>query len=248
MTETTATLGIIGGTGALELFSALGSVQMTTPFGAPSARPEKIALAGREAWFIARHGRPHKIPPHRVNYRANLWALRELGVTRVVAVNAVGGIDPALQAGDLVVPDQVIDYTWGREHTFSDGPSAPLKHVEFAAPFASRTRDALLAAARRLEVGVRDGGVYGATQGPRLETAAEIRRMARDGCHLVGMTGMPEAALARELGLDYACICIVSNAAAGLSDEPISEEDIHHALESAMGTVTRVLETLTIPA
>ena len=235
-------IGVIGGTGALALFEPLETAALTTPFGPPSARPVRIEIAGRAAWFLARHGNPHRIPPHRVNYRANLHALRTLGCRTVVAVSAVGGIDPDLAPGTLVAIDQVIDYTWGRDHTYSDGPSAPLRHVEFARPFEGRARRALIEAASELAEPLVAEGCYAATQGPRLESAAEVRRLARDGCTVVGMTAMPEAGLARELGMDYANLCVVANPAAGVSDEPISEDEIHRELAAAMDRVRGVLE------
>lgn len=235
-------LGIIGGTGALRLFPPERSVSITTPFGAPSDRPRLIRTGSDPAWFLARHGDPHRIPPHKINYRANIHALRALGVKRVIALNAVGGIDPALPAGALVVPDQIIDYTWGRIHTFSDGGSAALRHVDFTEPFSADLRADLLAAARAAGVEVFDRGCHAVTQGPRLETAAEVRRLARDGSTIVGMTAMPEAALAREAGLEYASLAVVANGAAGLQDGPITEADIHAVLEQAMGQVKVVFD------
>ena len=235
-------LAIIGGSGALGLFEEFGNEALTTPFGPPSARPRRIKINGQPALFLARHGDPHRIPPHRVNYRANLLALKTLGAQTVIAINAVGGVDPALMTGSMVIPDQLVDYTWGRAHTYSDGGSAPLKHVEFAEPFAGRARDALIEAAATVGIETVNQGCYAATQGPRLETAAEIRRLQNDGCTIVGMTAMPEAGLARELGLDYAGLCIVANPAAGLSSEPIAEADIHRQLERSMGQAVRIVE------
>jgi len=237
-------LGIIGGSGAISLFEQRRNVSITTPFGAPSDRPREIELDGRRFWFIARHGDPHRIPPHRVNYRANIHALRTLGVDSVLALNAVGGLDRALRPGDLVVPDQLVDYTWGRAHTFSDGGSARLLHVDFTRPYDGSLRTALLAAGQAAGIGLRDGGCQAVTQGPRLETAAEVARLARDGCDLVGMTGMPEAGLAREAGLDYASLCIVANPAAGLAAEAITEDEIGRVLAAAMVDVRRVLDVL----
>lgn len=234
-------LGIIGGTGALDLFEAFEDREVTTPFGQPSTHAARINVGMLEAWFLARHGRPNRIAPHRVNYRANIDALCRLGVSKVVAINAVGGIDPALEAGALVLPDQLIDYTWGRKHTYSDDDFSPLMHAEFAEPFTSQIRQALLAASRSAGVELVDGGCLAVTQGPRLETAAEVRRLARDGCTLVGMTSMPEAALAREAGLDYASLCVIANPAAGLEDEPISMEAINAVLAKAMGRVVALL-------
>ncbi len=242
------TLAVIGGTGLqrLEGLELLGREAVETPYGAPSAPLARGRLAGRELLFLARHGEGHTIPPHRINYRANLWALKEAGAPRILAVAAVGGIDPDLAPGELVLPDQLIDYTHGREATFFDGDGTPegVVHVDFTEPYDGALRELLRRAAEAGGVPLRDGGCYGCTQGPRLETAAEIRRMARDGCTLVGMTGMPEAALARELGLPYCCLAVVANAAAGLAQGPITMEQIHTALEEGMARVRRLLEAL----
>jgi 5'-methylthioinosine phosphorylase len=234
-------LAIIGGTGALDLFEVTGERAMSSAWGTPSAPLAKVTLGDQEAWFLARHGRPHRIPPHRIDYRANIDGLRGAGVKRVVSINAVGGIDPELPAGCLVVPDQLIDYTWGRAHSFSDDADSPLMHVEFAEPFAGPMRTSLLAAAKAVGLRVHERGCMAVTQGPRLETAAEIARLARDGCTVVGMTGMPEAGLAREAGLDFASLCVVSNPAAGLEDEPISLAEIERVLAAAMADVRRLL-------
>lgn len=237
--------GVIAGTGAMDLFSPQASYVVTTPWGDPSSALTEVSLGAAEApmtaWMIQRHGNPHRIPPHRVNYRANIHALKQAGVEHVIAINAVGGIDPSLKPGDLVLVDDLIDYTWGRAHTFSDDASQPLAHIEFARPYAGRMREKLIAAARLANVAVHVGGCYGATQGPRLETAAEIKRMAQDGCDVVGMTGMPEAGLAREAGLDYASVCIVANPAAGLEAEPISLEALHAVLDQSMAKVAHWL-------
>lgn len=239
-------LAIIGGTGALDLFDVHEEKRVDTPYGRPSAALARIRFGTTEAWFLARHGRPHRVPPHRVNYRANIDALHRLGVDRVIAINAVGSMDPDAGPGALVLPDQLIDYTWGRAHSFIDDDISPLRHIEFAEPFAGPTRSALLAAAVQSSIPCADGGCVAVTQGPRLETAAEVRRMARDGATLVGMTTMPEAALAREAGMDYASLCIVANAAAGLDDEPISEAAIHQVLAGAMDRVRQLLEALAL--
>jgi len=237
-------LAIIGGTGALDLFEVREEKRVETPYGAPSSALARVRLGGQDAWFLARHGRPHRIPPHRINYRANIDALHRLGVRRVLAVNAVGGMMAGQGGGDLVAPDQLVDYTWGRRHSFSDDDISPLRHAEFAEPFAGEMRTALLAAAAAAGVDCVDGACLAVTQGPRLETAAEVRRLMNDGCDLVGMTTMPEAALAREAEMDYASLCVVANAAAGLSDEPISERAIHDVLAGAMRKVRALLENL----
>ena len=212
-------LAVIGGTGVYRL-AALEDEEarhIATPYGAPSG-PLRIGRLGEvRIAFLARHGEGHALPPHKVNYRANLFALRQAGARRVLALNTVGGITDAYGPRVLACPDQLIDYTWGRESTFWDGEGEAL-HVDFGHPYSPMFRHKLLAAARVTGVRVVDGGCYGATQGPRLETNAEIARMRRDGCDLVGMTGMPEAALARELGLEYACLAIVANWAAGCGD------------------------------
>jgi len=235
---------IIGGTGLGVISGAklIEQREMTTPYGALSAAVQVIEIDGARCAFLQRHGLPHHIPPHRINYRANLWALRELQVRRVIAVNAVGGIGTAMSAGRIAIPDQIVDYTYGREHTFSDGETGSvLEHVDFTHPYTPSLRAVLLEAARRVRVEVVDGGVYGATQGPRLESVAEIARMARDGCDLVGMTGMPEAGLARELGLEYAALCLVVNPAAGLAPGEITMDDIRRVIDSGMGRVQTLL-------
>ncbi|TVQ30154.1 MAG: S-methyl-5'-thioinosine phosphorylase [Wenzhouxiangella sp.] len=239
-------LAIIGGTGALDLFEVHERRSLDTVYGAPSSDLARIEIGSTPAWFLARHGQPHRIPPHRVNYRANIQALHELGVTRIVAVTAVGGIAPELVPGSLVVPDQLIDYSWGRVHSFSDDAESPLLHVEFAEPFAESARESLLRAAERARVPVVDRGCYAVTQGPRLETAAEVRKLAADGCTLVGMTAMPEAALARERAIAYATLSVVANPAAGVSAEPISIDEIHAVLDQAMGRVKQLLHALQV--
>ena len=212
-------LAVIGGTGVYRL-AALEDEQALhcdTPYGAPSG-PLRIGhLGNARVAFLARHGEGHALPPHRVNYRANLHALQQAGVRRVLALNTVGGITEGYGPRVLACPDQLIDYTWGRESTYWDGEGQAL-HVDFGQPYSPGLREQVLAAARATGVALVDGGCYGATQGPRLETNAEIARLRRDGCDLVGMTGMPEAGLARELGLDYACLAIVANWAAGCGD------------------------------
>ncbi len=234
-------LGIIGGSG-LNRIAALEDARrevLSTPYGEPSAALTFGRLRGREVVFLARHGDGHVIAPHRINYRANIRALHDCGARDVVAVTTVGGILEDLEPGALVVPDQIIDYTHGRASTFFDGVDQPLDHVDFTQPFCATMRGRLLRAGADAGERLRDGGVYGATQGPRLETAAEIRRMARDGAGIVGMTGMPEAALAREIGLCYAMLAVVVNAAAGIgaSRKGIAPEEIRAVSEAAMKRV-----------
>lgn len=216
----TMRLGIIGGTGTGTLFTPDGESPdrpREWPCGPPSAPPRRCLADGRELLFLPRHGEAGgpRILPHQVNYRANVRALRDAGADRIVGINAVGGIAPWAVPGTLVLPDQLIDYTWGREHSYAGSDAIPEPHVDFSAPFDAALRSALAGTAARLGIGMPDRATYGVTQGPRLETAAEIDRLERDGCHVVGMTAMPEAALARELGIAYAICCVVVNPAAG---------------------------------
>lgn len=238
--------GVIGGTGLsqLEGLQLTGESRPQTPWGEPSAPLVHGELAGQPVCFLARHGHPHTIPPHRVNYRANLWALREAGVSRIVAVNAVGGIHADLPTGRFCVPDQLIDYTWGRPSTFYEDGLDEVVHVDFAEPYDASVRAELLRAAAAQGISCRDGGVYAATQGPRLETAAEIRRLERDGADVVGMTGMPEAGLARELGLAYACLALVVNPAAGKSTEVITMAAIEGVVRAGMQQVRDLLQAV----
>lgn len=241
-------VAIIGGTGLTELegLNVLGEDLVDTPWGAPSGPVLRGELKGQPVLFLARHGHPHRIPPHQVNYRANLWALREAGAGQVIGVNAVGGISPAMGPARVAVPHQIIDYTWGRGHTFfeqvDEAPLEGVTHIDFTWPYHEPMRQALLAAAARRGVLAVDYGVYGATQGPRLETAAEVARMERDGCDLVGMTGMPEAGLAAELGLSYACLALSVNWAAGKCAHIITMEEIEQALAEGMSGVKAILE------
>ncbi|MDB6164766.1 MAG: phosphorylase superfamily protein [Xanthomonadaceae bacterium] len=242
-------LAVIGGTGVYALADLADVVTQwpQTRYGMPSGPLRIGTLQGRRVAFLARHGEGHSVPPHRINYRANLVALQMAGVQRVLALNTVGGITDSCVPGALVCPDQLIDYTWGRTATLSDDAGGDVLHVDFGEPYTRALRAEILASARRAKVAMVDGGCYGATQGPRLETRAEIARMRRDGCDLVGMTGMPEAGLARELGLDYACIGIVANWAAGAgpdADEVITLEDVLATVATATADVARVLGAL----
>ncbi|MEI2454659.1 S-methyl-5'-thioinosine phosphorylase [Lysobacter firmicutimachus] len=215
-------LAVIGGTGLYRLaeLQDVQSQQPETRYGAPSGPIRVGTLGGRRIAFLARHGEGHSLPPHQINYRANLAALQAIGARRVLALNTVGGITERFGPRVLACPDQLIDYTWGRISTICEEPGSEVLHVDFGEPYTRSLRAAVLAAAAQASVALVDGGCYGATQGPRLETRAEILRMRRDGCDLVGMTGMPEAGLARELGLDYACLAIVANWAAGAGPDP----------------------------
>lgn len=241
-----ASLAIIGGTG----LSSLAGMRVThrqmvsTPFGQPSGVLSFGVLAGHPVVFLPRHGPAHNIPPHKINYRANIWALQHVGVTHAVAVAAVGGISPGMEPGSLVIPDQIIDYTWSREHTFFESDLDRVVHVDFTEPYCPRLRQQLLAAARDADLPVQGRGTYGAAQGPRLETAAEVRRMQRDGCDVVGMTGMPEAALAKERELGYAHCAVVANWAAGRSPEPITLQLMEQNLKVGMSRARALLAEL----
>lgn len=242
-------LAVIGGTGVYALGDLADVVSQLhdTPYGQPSGPVRVGLLHGHRVAFLARHGEGHSVPPHRINYRANLAALQMAGARRVVALNTVGGITEDCGPGALVCPTQLIDYTWGRISTLSEEAGSDVLHVDFGDPYTAALRADILAASRRGQVPMVDGGCYGATQGPRLETRAEIARMRRDGCDLVGMTGMPEAALARELGLDYACIGIVANWAAGEGpdvDAVITLEDVLAIVATATAGVARVLREM----
>lgn len=241
-------LAIIGGSG----LSQLGSLEETrrkvarTPYGEPSGALTFGRIAKSEVVFLARHGDGHSIAPHEVNYRANLWALKDAGATEVVSVASVGGIRDDMAPGVLALPSQVIDYTSGRAATFFEGAGVPVQHIDFTEPYSRPLRERILEAAARCGEKLVDGGVYAATQGPRLESAAEVNRLQRDGADLVGMTGMPEASLAREIGLEYAAIAVVANYAAGRGDSAraISLDKIGAVLDEAMVRVQRVLGAL----
>ncbi|MCU0754957.1 MAG: S-methyl-5'-thioinosine phosphorylase [Xanthomonadales bacterium] len=227
-------LAIIGGTGlyALDELEALETRTLATRWGAPSDAITVGTWHGCRVGFLARHGREHQIAPHRVNYRANLAALQQLGARTVIGVNAVGGVRADMPPQALVLPDQLIDYTAGRASSFSDAEGETVVHIDFSEPYSAGLRQSLTQAARAAGVPLVADGCYGCTQGPRLETIAEVRKLQRDGVDLIGMTGMPEAALAREAGLDYACLAVVANWAAGIGgSEPISLDEIYAHLK-----------------
>jgi len=237
-------LAIIGGSGLYSLgedFELEEQISRNTPCGDTSAdillgRWQDIPLA-----FLPRHGPAHGVPPHRVNYRANIWALKQLGVAQIIAVNAVGGITADSPPLALVLPDQIIDYSSGREHTFFDGTDGQVTHVDFSWPYSAELRGILLEAGLQQGQPLVASATYGSTNGPRLETAAEITRMQQDGCNVVGMTGMPEAVLARELEMDYACLALVVNWAAGVESKAISMQEILANVEQGMHQVTALL-------
>src|SRR6476619_1559398 len=241
-------LGVIGGTGLTKLANLEPTRRqlIRTPYGEPSGPLTFGKMSGRDVVFIARHGYGHTIPPHLVNYRANLWALQSQGVENVVSVASVGGIRSDLGPGVIAVPHQIIDYTWGRRCTFYEGEDKAVVHVDFTHPYCQGLRERIIDGALAAGEAIVEGGVYAATQGPRLETAAEIDRLERDGADMVGMTGMPEASLARELGLCYAAVAVVVNHAAGRAESAtgIRLADINVVSRTALARVHRILDFL----
>ena len=243
-----AEIAVIGGTGLYQLqgLVQLARYPLITRWGEPSSEIVISQLQGeggqRNIAFLARHGEAHNIPPHKVNYRANLWALKELGVKRIIAVAAVGGIADNMSPETLLLPDQIIDYTYGREHTYFADDLQQVTHIDFTEPYSKNLRQTLLQAAKQENIVCEPTGVYAATQGPRLETAAEIEKFKRDGAHVVGMTGMPEATLAREIQLDYACLGLVVNWAAGCAGtRVIDHEEMQQIIDKGMVTLQRLL-------
>lgn len=237
-------IAIIGGTGAMDLLPADGidSAMVSTRYGEPSGPILEWSVGESRCLFIPRHGVQGTIPPHRVNYRANIQALRDMGACNIIGINAVGGICPSIKPGSLVLPDQIIDYTWGRAHTFFDQIDQPVNHIEFDRPVSTQLHGRLVEQAVELKLDCLPSGVYGVTQGPRLETAAEIDRMERDGCDLVGMTAMPEAALARELDIAYAICAVVVNHAAGRAPGGAGIHDqMKQSVQDGMKQVSRLL-------
>lgn len=239
-------VAIIGGTGLarMEGLNITRREMVKTPYGAPSCPLLFGELDGRSVVFLARHGVTHRIPPHRINYCANIWALHDAGVERIVAVGAVGGIAAECRTGSIVIPDQIIDYTYDRTNTFFDGDTGEVRHIDFSFPYDDALRQALIDGAIDAGLSPIHTGTYGVTQGPRLETAAEIDRMAREGCTIVGMTGMPEACLARELDLAYACCGVVVNPAAGRQREAdgiIENAALDQAVKSGMVSARTVI-------
>lgn len=239
-------IAIIGGTGltTIQGLEITNREIVQTPFGEPSGPLVHGIFSGNKVYFLPRHGAGHTIPPHKVNYRANIWALKNLGVEQVISINAVGGIREDMQPANLVIPDQIIDYTVSRINTFFEEGLNQVVHIDFTKPFCEELRQSLINAAKLTSIKIISDGTYASTQGPRLETAAEINRLENDGCDLVGMTCMPEAALAREKGLCYASISVVANLAAGRGDEELSMDVIQKYLNDGMLQVRKLLEAV----
>lgn len=241
-------IAVIGGTGLYSMMDEFEMIRqeiINTPYGEASAPLVHGNLLGKEVVFLARHGFTHRLPPHRINYRANIWLLKKVGVDQIIAVNAVGSMNKKCSPECMVLPDQIIDYSWGREHTFYAEDLTRVVHVDFTNPYSESMRKTLIQAGKNCQLDLVQKAVYGCTQGPRLETAAEIRKLKQDGCDIVGMTGMPEAALAREISIEYASIAVVANWAAGLSGEEISMDQIEASLQNGMQQVkSLILETV----
>lgn len=237
------TYALIVGSGWESLAGDDDGTEVDTEFGAPSASVHRLRFGERQVLSLARHGDGHTIPPHAINYRANIVALRTLGADAIIGLNTVGVITPHVAPGKIAIPDQLLDYTWGREHTLFDGRGGVVEHIDFTEPFNGALREQLLQAAARAGVDCYDGGVYATVQGPRLETAAEVDRLERDRADFVGMTAMPEAAIAREAGLAYACIAMVVNPAAGRGDESIHAAVERHTRDVRSATMS-TLEAL----
>ncbi len=236
-------LAIIGGSGLTQLpgLTIINEIEINTPWGKPSAPITVGKIDNTEILFLPRHGNPHTIPPHKVNYRANLWALHKLDANEIIAVNAVGGISASMGPCCIVVPDQLIDYTYGRADSFHEEDLEAVKHIDFTHPYSASLRHQLIQAASDTDIDIISKGTYAVTQGPRLETAAEISRLEKDGCDIVGMTSMPEASLARELDIEYACCSLVVNWAAGKTDEIITMEIIEKNLKEGMGKIQNLI-------
>jgi 5'-methylthioadenosine phosphorylase len=240
-------VAIVGGSGVdvSGLLENPAPREVDTAYG--GALVEVGGYAGREVVFLRRHGREHTVPPHRVNYRANIAALDDLGCDRLLATAAVGSIDPQLRMGEFVVIDQFLDFTSGRASTFHDGDDAGVVHVDVTAPYCDEIRGVALDEAAERDIVAHDGGTYVCTQGPRFESAAEIRMYQQLGGSVVGMTGVPEVVLAREVGLHYATICAVTNLAAGLRPDPVSHEEVIEAQEQNAHNLSDLL-TATLTA
>ena len=233
---------VIGGSGLYELnesFRADAKTPPSTPYGDISADLLIGELNGCRVVFLPRHGASHHIPPHKINYRANLWALHEMEVSHIIAVNAVGGIDCGPHS--LVLPDQIIDYTSGRSHTFYDGEGSEVDHIDFSLPYSEPLREKIIRSSRTHSIDLYTSATYGCTNGPRLESSAEIQKMQRDGCNIIGMTGMPEAALARELDMEYASIAMVVNWCSGITDAVLDMDEIRRILDLGMNSIIKLI-------
>lgn len=242
-------LAVIGGSGLCKIdgLKVIRREIVRTPYGQPSEPIIFGELKNKEIIFLARHGANHSIAPHLINYRANIYALKEVGAKSIISIASVGSILENINPGDFVVPHQIIDYTYGRNPSFFDGlGGSVLNHVDFTHPYDESVRQIIVEVMSSLKLNFFKDGVYAATQGPRLETAAEIIRYEQDGATIVGMTGMPEAVLAREIELSYAAICPVANHAAGkgTSREGISSAVLNHNSKKIIENIILILQSL----
>lgn len=241
MAITSYQYAVIAGSGFQSFGENATEHRLSSEFGAPSSPVREVMYGEQKVFLLARHGDDVLIPPHRINYRANLAALKGLGVERIIALNTVGVITAGQHPGELAIPDQVIDYTFGRDHSIYDGESDSLNFIEFTEPFAGHLRADLRSAAANSGIAVHDGGAYAVMQGPRLETIAEVNRLERDGADYIGMTAMPEASLARELDMDYACLSLIVNYAAGRGEKAI-HADIEESTATARSRAMTILQ------
>ncbi len=236
-------IGLIGGSGLYEIkgFVLKSKKTVKTPFGKPSNQYLIGEINNTEVIFLPRHGAGHNIPPHMINYRANIWGFKKLGVERIISISAVGGIKKGLKPGDIVITDQILDMTKNRESTFYNGKDGVV-HIDFTYPFCPELRKILLKAGKHLKVTIKDGGAYVAVEGPRLETASEIKSFAILGGDVVGMTGMPEASLARELEICYSGLSVVANYAAGISKKKLTVPEVMEAMHASTEHIKRLLK------
>lgn len=219
-------IGVIGGSGFCEIEGVVikDVKNISTPFGNPSGSYRIGELSSREVVFLSRHGTSHHIPPHKINYRANVWGFKELGVERIISFNAVGGLSPETEPGTIIVLDQIIDMTKGRESTFYDGDK--VVHIDFTEPYCPELRESIFAAGGKRRIELKESGTYVCVNGPRFETNAEIKFFSDIGAHVVGMTAMPEASLAREAELCFAGIAVVTNYAAGITEKRLITTEV----------------------
>jgi 5'-methylthioadenosine phosphorylase len=238
-----AKIGVIGGSGLYEIkgLTIKSKKSVSTPFGKPSDNYFIGKIDDSEVVFLPRHGSRHNIPPHMINYRANIWGFKKLGVKRIISVSAVGGIKRGMKPGDIVLLDQVLDMTKNRNSTFYDGKNGVV-HIDFTEPFCPELRKILLKAGKRVKVPVKDGGTYVAVEGPRLETANEIMGFRILGGNLVGMTGMPEASLAREVEICYSGLSVVANYAAGISKNKLTVSEVMETMSGATEKIKQLLK------
>lgn len=236
-------IGIIGGSGLYEIkgLTLKHKKSVKTPYGKPSEQYFIGEIGGTEAVFLPRHGKRHDIPPHMINYRANIWGFRKLGVEKIISISAVGGIKKGLRPGDIVILDQVLDMTRNRKSTFYDGKEGVI-HIDFTDPYCPDIRKTLLTAGKRAGVSLKKGGTYVAVEGPRLESASEIKSFSILGGDVVGMTGMPEACLARELEICYSGLSVVANYAAGISRKKLTVAEVMEAMMSSTEKIKKLLK------